>query len=105
MSTTWHDAAALEDLWDNAGMAVTVQGRELALFRVGDEVMATDPMCTHGHARLCDGFVEGHEVECPLHQARFDLRTGAVRCGPATEGVAVYPVRIDGGRVWVELAA
>lgn len=101
MSTNWNDAAALDDLWDGAGLAVNVQGRELALFRSGDEVFATDALCTHGNARLCDGFVEGHEVECPLHQGRFDLRSGAATCAPAMQALKVYPIRIEGARVEV----
>jgi naphthalene 1,2-dioxygenase ferredoxin component len=98
---TWIDAAAMEELWEGAGIGATVQGRELALFRVGDEVFASDAFCTHGHARLCEGFIEGHEIECPLHQGKFDLRSGAPTCEPAAEALKVYPVRIDGGRVWV----
>ena len=102
MSTDWIDVAALDDLWDGAGFAATLpDGRELALFRVGDAVHATDALCTHGHARLCDGFVEGHEVECPLHQGRFDLRTGAPTAAPAERPVAVHAVRLVDGRVQV----
>ena len=103
MSTTWNDVAAADDLWDGAGLAVQACGRELAVFRVGDEVFATEALCTHGNARLCDGFVEGHEVECPLHQARFDLRSGVPSCGPATVPVQVFRARIEGDRVQVAL--
>jgi len=101
----WIDAAAMEDLWDGAGLGVTVQGREVALFRIGDAVFATDAFCTHGQARLCEGFIEGHEVECPLHQGRFDLRSGAATCAPATQALKTLPVRIDGGRVWLAIDA
>ena len=99
----WLDAAAMEDLWDGAGIGVTVQGREVALFRIGGAVFATDAFCTHGQARLCEGFIEGGEVECPLHQGRFDLRSGAATCAPATEAVKTFPVRIEGGRVFVSI--
>ena len=99
----WLDAAAMEDLWDGAGIGVTVQGREVALFRIGGAVFATDALCTHGQARLCEGFIEGGEVECPLHQGRFDLRSGAATCAPATEAVKTFPVRIEGGRVFVSI--
>ena len=102
-TANWIDAAALEELWDGAGVGATVHGRELALFRVGDEVFASDAFCTHGHARLCEGFIEGHEIECPLHQGRFDLRSGAPTCEPAAEPLTTYPVRIEGGRVWVAI--
>ncbi len=104
MSTDWIDAAAESDLWDGAGIGVEVRGRDIAIFRTGDAVYATDNLCTHGHARLCDGFVEGHEIECPLHQGRFDLRSGQPTCPPAIEALTTYPVRIDGGRVYLSLS-
>jgi naphthalene 1,2-dioxygenase system ferredoxin subunit len=100
---TWIEAAALDDLWDGAGLAVDAAGRDLALFRLGDEVLALDNLCTHGNARLCDGFVEDGQVECPLHQGRFDLRTGAPTCEPVTDPVRTWPVRIEGGRVFVQV--
>jgi naphthalene 1,2-dioxygenase ferredoxin component len=99
----WIDAAAEADLWDDAGISVAVQGRDIALFRTAGTVYALDNLCTHGQARLCDGFVEGFEIECPLHQGRFDVRSGAPTCVPVTEGVTTYPVRIDGGRVYLSL--
>jgi naphthalene 1,2-dioxygenase ferredoxin component len=99
----WHDAAAFDDLWDGAGAPATVHGHEVALFRIGDAVFATGAICTHGQANLCDGYVEGHEVECPLHQGRFDLRTGAPTCAPVDRPIAVYPVKIEGGRVFIAL--
>lgn len=99
MVSEWIDAAAEADLPDDAGLGVSVAGREIALFRIGAAVYAIDNLCTHDHATLCDGFIEGHEIECPLHQARFDLRTGEATCAPATEPVRTYPVRIEAGRV------
>jgi naphthalene 1,2-dioxygenase ferredoxin component len=102
-SPAWIDAAAEADLWDDAGVSVVAQGRDIALFRTGGVVYALDNLCTHGQARLCDGFVEGFEIECPLHQGRFDLRSGAPTCAPVTEGVNTYPVRIEGGRAFLSL--
>ena len=65
----------------------------------GREVFATDNLCTHGQARLCEGFLLGHEIECPFHQGRFDIRSGQATCEPATEAVRCYPVKINAGRV------
>ena len=101
MSSEWIGAANETELWDGAGISVLVQGRDIALFRIGDAVYATDSLCTHGHARLCDGFIEGHDIECPLHQGRFDLRSGQPTCAPAAEPINTYPVRIEGGRVFL----
>lgn len=103
MSTEWIDATAEGDLWDDAGASVMVAGRDIAVFKIDGAVYATDNLCTHGQARLCDGFVEGFEIECPLHQGRFDVRTGAPTCAPAVEAIKTYPVRIEAGRVWVAL--
>ncbi len=101
----WHDVAAEADLFEDAGIAVTIDETELALFRVGGQVHAIDNACSHGPARLCEGWVVGEEVECPLHQGRFSLHTGEATFGPACESVRVWPVRIEAGRVWVSLDA
>lgn len=103
MTSAWIDAAALEDLWEGVGLDVNLGDRELALFRIGEQVFAVDAVCTHGHARLCEGFVEGFDIECPLHQGRFDLRSGAATCAPAVDALKTYPVRIEGGRVYLSL--
>jgi len=95
----WTDVAAEADLFEGAGIAVDVAGHEIALFKLEDAVFALDNQCTHGAAKLCDGFVEGHQIECPFHQALFDLRDGTVICGPATDPVRAWPVRVEGGRV------
>lgn len=103
--TQWIDVAAMADLFDGAGIPVTARGQEIALFQVAHEVFAIDNVCSHGNARLCDGFVDDHRVECPHHQAQFSLRDGSVSCGPATEPVRSWPVRIDNGRVLLQLDA
>ena len=101
----WTDAASLDELPDDDVTGLQVAGRDIALYKVEGEVFATDNTCTHGQARLCDGFLEGHEIECPLHQGRFDVRDGSATCAPVTEGLRCYPVRIEGGRVMLNLAA
>jgi naphthalene 1,2-dioxygenase ferredoxin component len=99
----WADVAALNDLPVDDVICVAIAGRELALYNVAGEIYATDNECTHGQGRLCDGFLEGTEIECPLHQGRFDVRSGAPACAPVTEPVRTYTVKIDGGRVFVAM--
>jgi naphthalene 1,2-dioxygenase system ferredoxin subunit len=70
---------------------------------VQGELYATDNLCTHGAARLSDGFLEGREIECPFHQGRFDVCTGKALCAPLTENIRVYPVRIENKRVFVNM--
>jgi naphthalene 1,2-dioxygenase system ferredoxin subunit len=101
--TQWLDVAARDDIPDDDVIGVDLGGKSLALYGVDGEVYATDNICTHGHARLCDGFLEGHEIECPLHQGRFDIRSGKAMCAPLTEDVKIYPIKVEDGRVLVEL--
>ncbi|MBF6991616.1 MULTISPECIES: non-heme iron oxygenase ferredoxin subunit [Cupriavidus] len=103
MTETWIEAALLSSVPQDDVIAVAVEGKEIALYGVDGDVYATDNICTHGHARLCDGFLEGHEIECPLHQGRFDIRNGAAMCAPLTEGIRTYPVRIEGDKVYLDL--
>ena len=100
MSTEWTRALARADVPDDDVIAVTAGGREIALYGVDGEVYATANLCTHGNARLCDGFLMGHEIECPLHQGRFDVRDGRALCSPLRENLATYPVRIEDGCSW-----
>jgi nitrite reductase/ring-hydroxylating ferredoxin subunit len=106
MSTTeaWIDVAAVDDLFEGASIAVQVQGREIALHCVDGVPYATDNLCTHGAARLCEGFLEGFEIECPLHQGRFDVRDGRALCEPAMQPIVVYRVRVDDSRVLLALS-
>jgi naphthalene 1,2-dioxygenase system ferredoxin subunit len=101
----WIDVAAEADLFEGVGMAVTPQGHDIAVFKVDDGVFAVDNQCSHGNAKLCDGFVEGHYVECPFHQAMFNLHDGTVACGPATDAVKSWPVKIEQGRVFLDLTS
>lgn len=104
MSTTeWTDAAAVADVPENDVIGMMVAGLDLALYSTGGEIFATSNLCTHGHARLCDGFLDGHEIECPLHQGKFDVRTGQPTCAPVTEAIRSYPVKIEGGRVFLAI--
>jgi naphthalene 1,2-dioxygenase ferredoxin component len=104
MSTPrWIEALATEELPTDDVVGVVVDGRDVAIYTVGGQVYATDNLCTHGNARLCDGFLDGHAIECPLHQGQFDVRNGQPLCAPVTEALRSYPVRLDGGRVYLQL--
>ena len=103
MSTTWIDIASKEDVPEDDVMGIDINTKSIALYQVDGEIFATNNICTHGNARLCDGFLEGHEIECPLHQGKFDIRNGKAMCAPLTEDIRIYPVKIEGGRVFVEI--
>jgi naphthalene 1,2-dioxygenase ferredoxin component len=103
LETHWIDAAQEADLPEGDVMGLQLGSRDIALYKVEGSIFATDNTCSHGSARLCDGYLEGFEIECPYHQGRFDVRNGRGVCAPVTQDIRSYPVRIEGGRVWVQL--
>jgi naphthalene 1,2-dioxygenase system ferredoxin subunit len=100
----WTQPAEVSSIPEGDVIAVAVGGTEVALYQVNGEIFATDNVCSHGHARLCEGFLDGHEIECPLHQGKFDVRSGQPTCAPVTEPLKTYPLKIEGGQVWLDLS-
>lgn len=81
---------------------VTGFAEPIAIFRTeDDEVYALNDTCTHETTSLADGWIEGCEVECPLHSAKFDLKTGKVLCMPATEDAPTHKVELRGEEIWL----
>ncbi|WP_395065519.1 anthranilate 1,2-dioxygenase ferredoxin subunit AndAb [Paraburkholderia silvatlantica] len=97
--TEWHRVAGCIDVAEDTPLGLTVEGVPVALFTTNGKYFALHDLCTHGAARLSEGFVEGGCVECPLHQGLFDLETGAPRAAPVVEAVKTYQVRIVDGHI------
>ncbi|CAG4909541.1 anthranilate 1,2-dioxygenase ferredoxin subunit AndAb [Paraburkholderia gardini] len=97
----WHDVGATDDFSASEPVQVVVSDHLVAVCRVDEAWYALHDLCSHGHARLSEGFIENGCVECPLHQGLIDLRTGAPRSAPVTEPVRTYPIRVVSGRVEV----
>lgn len=100
---TWTKIATTGQLEDDETMPVTVGQTQLALYRSEGEYFASDNICTHAYALLSDGYLEDGCIECPLHQARFDIRTGKALCAPATQDIRIYPVKVEGEDILVDL--
>jgi len=99
----FREVAKLDRLGDGMSLCVEVDGRRIALFNIGGKLSALDDECPHAGGSLSEGTVEGQEVECPWHGARFKLETGEVTAPPAFEGVRSYPARINGTSIEVEV--
>ena len=82
---------------------VDVKGRSIALFNVDGQFFALDNTCTHKGGPLAEGEISGHEVTCPWHRGKFDVRTGEVVGPPAQRAVVRYGVRVTGTDVEVEV--
>ncbi|CAF0702319.1 Rieske (2Fe-2S) protein [Candidatus Methylacidithermus pantelleriae] len=95
--------AKVSQIPEGRGICIEWQGERIAIFRIGQEFFAIGDTCTHAGGSLSEGFVEGYEVECPLHGARFELATGRAVCGPAFEDVPSYRTRVVGEDVEIEV--
>ena len=102
-SNQWHDVAQFDALDPGYPTRVSVEGADIALCRVGEAVFATSNTCTHAFAFLSDGFIEGFEVFCPLHEGSFDVRTGEARSLPCEEPIEVFKVKREGNSVFVSI--
>lgn len=98
-----HRALKSDALQEGQPAQVTLEGQPIMLVRFEGKVYATHNICSHSYALLSDGWFEDGCIECPLHQALFDVRTGRATCGPATEPVATYPVEEENGEILVNL--
>lgn len=101
MATTpvWHDVAPEGDFLQDVPMVVQLGDDRIAVFRLEDGFYAISDVCTHEYALLSEGFCEEGRIECPLHQACFDIRSGKALDEPAEIPLATYPTRVEGGVV------
>jgi len=99
----WQRIASLSEIAVDAVLGVDVDGSRVALYRLANEVFATAGICTHAMALLSDGFVEDGNIECPLHQSQFDIRSGKALCAPATEDLRTYAVKLDGDEILIDM--
>jgi nitrite reductase/ring-hydroxylating ferredoxin subunit len=90
----WVKVAARSDLSDGEMIGVSAGGREVALYDLGGTVYATENVCTHAFAMLTDGWLDGDEIECPLHGGRFNVTTGKGLGPPIPCDIKIYKVRI-----------
>ncbi len=103
----WVAVATREELSTRRAMLVWLADDwPVAVIEVGNEVCVVDARCTHQEAWLHEGLVDviACELTCPLHDARFSLRTGQATHGPAAAPLTVYPTRQDDdGTLWVQM--
>ncbi len=105
MTATWIDLGPADAVPDGQSRAFTAAGRKLCVIADRGCFYAVADLCTHGHAFLSEGYCDVADgvVECPLHGGLFDFRTGAAVGAPAEKAVASYPVKVEDGRLLIEL--
>jgi 3-phenylpropionate/trans-cinnamate dioxygenase ferredoxin subunit len=91
----WVDVAAENELGPGQVRVVDVDGTMIAVFNIEGGFYAIEDVCTHDGGELASGTLEGDQIECPRHGARFCVRTGEALTAPAYEPTAVFPVRVE----------
>ena len=97
----WTPVAPVSELPPGTRKVVDVDDVQILVFNVGGEYLAIEDVCTHDYSSFDDGELDGEEIVCPRHGARFNVRTGEALCAPAYEPVAVFPVRVENDVVLV----
>lgn len=95
--------AATSELPNGARKIVEIDGQPIAVFNIAGAFYAIADICSHDDGPVAEGDLHDHEIECPRHGARFDVRTGNVLSFPAIVDIPAYPVKVDNGAVWVGL--
>ncbi len=99
--TDWIDICAASALADRENIIVDVDGTDVAVFNIEGKFYAIEDVCTHDGAEIASGQLDGDEIICPRHGARFCVKTGEVKCAPAYENVDTFPLREEEGRLQI----
>jgi len=97
----WQPVAQADEIREGHPVLVVVGEDDIALYRVQDEIYATEDLCSHAEASLSEGDQHGYIIECPRHGGRFDIRTGKAKHFPAVSPIRTYPVKIEDGTVFI----
>ena len=104
MADGWVRAAAKADVEEGKVLGVKLSGKDIAIYHLpGGVFCATDNICTHEYAMLSEGWLENGCIECPLHAAQFDCRTGKALSSPADEDLKVFQIKAEGDDLMVQV--
>lgn len=99
--TDWIEVVAENALANGEHITVDVDGTQVAIFKLDNQFYAIEDICTHDGTEIASGELQGDEIICPRHGARFCIKTGAVKAAPAYEAISCFPIRIEEGKVQV----
>ena len=104
--SNWIEVCGVEDIALEDVMRFDQGARTFAIYRSPDDKFyVTDGLCTHEKVHLADGLVMDEIIECPKHNGRFDYRTGAAKGAPVCVNLKTYPVKIESGKVLMDIGA
>lgn len=99
----WITVCQVEEVDEFMPKAVVVNDVRIGIFQLGTQYFAIENVCPHAYALLTEGFVEDGTVECPLHEAIFNIATGALESGPGCRNLHTYPLKVEDGNVLISV--
>lgn len=99
----FHFVAKVDEIQENEIKLVEIDEELVLIIKVDGQFFCIDDVCTHDGGTLCDGTLHGHEIACPRHGARFDVRNGNATRMPATQPTGAHEVKIEDGQVFVKI--
>jgi nitrite reductase/ring-hydroxylating ferredoxin subunit len=100
-NATWIRVCSSDELPDNSARGFKIDKLELAVYSSDGKLYASSDICSHQREFLSDGYLEGCEIECPRHGARFSLQTGEALSLPATSAIEVFSIERRGDEIFV----
>ncbi|MEJ2053643.1 MAG: FAD-dependent oxidoreductase, partial [Calditrichaceae bacterium] len=101
VTNNWKKALKFSELEDNVPKAVTINEEDIILVKINSNIYAYGGSCPHYGAPLAEGHLSGHELTCPWHNARFDLKNGKMLSPPALDDLPAYEVKIENDEIYI----
>ena len=97
----WIKVCSVNDLAEDEPKSAQLNETEVGIYKVDGDYYALENVCPHAYALLTEGFVEEGKVECPLHEAIFDIKTGQLESGPGQRNLCRYAVKVEGDDIYI----
>jgi len=98
----WINLFNEKTLMNGENSVVDINGTDVAIFKIDDDFFAIEDVCSHDGTEIASGELDGDEIICPRHGARFCIKTGTVKSAPAYEDIHSYPIRVFDGMVQIK---
>ena len=98
----WLPICDVSEVNEDDPKSVEVNGKKIGIFQIEDAYFAVENVCPHAYALLTDGFIEDETVECPLHEAIFEIKSGKLLSGPADRNLCTYALKIEADKIYLQ---
>jgi nitrite reductase/ring-hydroxylating ferredoxin subunit len=102
-SLTWQPVAKIDAVKEGQPLTANVSEKEIGVYVLDGKYYALEDICPHAFALLSQGFIDGDEIECPLHGAKFHIPTGKCTLEPGGRDLKSFPVRVEGDTIFIAL--